>query len=195
MLDQETLKRRIHAARLLRGLDQEQLNALFEADGLGKTDAGRIERGTLTMQRAHREAFVRNLQVPEDWFLSENVDELVGWVPLPRALEHSSMVIDETNDRIEIYPVLISDSKSETPERDMERAAEVLAQALAEKGYTVARTAGANMVTASKPPRLTAEDADPDDELRRELEGESPTEVAAPPSGGRGDRPAEGGGG
>lgn len=59
-------------------MTQKQLGALLEADGLGKHDLGRIERGDLTMQKVHREALVRHLGVPERWLLNENVDEIVG---------------------------------------------------------------------------------------------------------------------
>src|SRR3954463_16295734 len=77
MLDPATLKRRIHAARLLRDMEQVELDQLFHQDGLGKGEAGRTERGDLPMTRVRREAFARHLRVPEDWFLEEDADVLV----------------------------------------------------------------------------------------------------------------------
>lgn len=80
-LTDEELKRRVVAARVLRGLTQTELGELFEADGLGLHDPGRIERGNMTMQRAHREAFIRLLRVPAAWFIEEDVDVIVGLKP------------------------------------------------------------------------------------------------------------------
>lgn len=84
MLEPEELKRRIEAARILRGLRQVDLSPLLEADGLGKTDLGRIERGEVPMRRIHRDALARHLRVPEWWFTVEDVDVLVGLQPPPR---------------------------------------------------------------------------------------------------------------
>ena len=77
-LGRDELKRRIEAARILRGISQERLDALFHADGLGKS-AGRLERGDkrLTLNRALLDGLVRHLRVPEAWFTSEDVDALV----------------------------------------------------------------------------------------------------------------------
>lgn len=72
--DQDTLRRRLTSARELRGLDQRELGDLFEQDGLGKHDPARIERGDLEMQRVHKDAFCRHLEMPEWWF---TVDEVV----------------------------------------------------------------------------------------------------------------------
>ena len=78
-MDPDKLKRRIHAARVLRGVNQQELNALFAADGLDQEDAGKVERGSLPMQKVHLDAFVRHLGVPERWFTADNVDDIVGW--------------------------------------------------------------------------------------------------------------------
>jgi hypothetical protein len=77
--DRDELSRRVKAGRLLRDMDQAELGRLFAADGLGRTDPGRIERGTLEMQRVHREAFCRHLRLPDRWFTLESTDEIVGW--------------------------------------------------------------------------------------------------------------------
>lgn len=77
-LSRAELKRRIEAARILRGISQEELDRRFAEDGLGKS-AGRLERGDkrLTLNRALLDGFIRHLRVPESWFTAEDVDELV----------------------------------------------------------------------------------------------------------------------
>lgn len=102
MPSQEELRRRIVAARELRGITQTDLGALFEQDGLGKHDPGRIERGTMPMQRAHREAFIRHLRVPDAWFTEDDVDVLLG----------------------------VSAGPSDLSERELQRAAELIAPQL-----------------------------------------------------------------
>lgn len=73
------MTRRIEAARVLRGYTQRQLAELLHADGLGKHDLGRIERGEMQMRRIHRDALVRHLRLPERWFTAPTVDALVGY--------------------------------------------------------------------------------------------------------------------
>lgn len=77
-LPADEIKRRIHAARVLRQLEQADLDRMFHEDGLGKGEAGRTERGDLPLTRVRREAFCRHLGVPERWFLADDVDEVVG---------------------------------------------------------------------------------------------------------------------
>lgn len=80
-LSTDELNRRIVAARLLRGVSQEDLAARFEADGLGRYDVGRIERGEKPLDVVRLEALCRHLRVPAYWFTSSDVDELVGIKP------------------------------------------------------------------------------------------------------------------
>lgn len=75
-LGADELKRRIEAARILRGIEQTDLDALFDQDGLGKS-ASRMERGKLPLTRARLDGLVRHLRVPEDWFTVRDVDSLV----------------------------------------------------------------------------------------------------------------------
>lgn len=77
-VDADEVKRRIEAARILRGISQLELARMFEEDGLGKTEAGRLERGDLPLTRVRRDALCRNLGVPERWFTADSVDEIVG---------------------------------------------------------------------------------------------------------------------
>jgi hypothetical protein len=70
-VDASELKRRIDAARTLRGMGQTDLATLAWGDGLGKHDVGRIERGKMDLQRVHREVLVRHLRVPDWWFTAE----------------------------------------------------------------------------------------------------------------------------
>lgn len=78
MLAAEELKRRIEAARILRGIHQTELDRLFDEDGLGKK-AGRLERGDLALSRALLDGLIRHLKVPERWFTDPDVDTIVGW--------------------------------------------------------------------------------------------------------------------
>lgn len=79
VLSQEVLKQRLAAARFLRGYTQAQLGEFFDKDGLDKTAPGRIERGDITMKRAHRRALCEHLRVPDRWFSEGDVDALVGY--------------------------------------------------------------------------------------------------------------------
>lgn len=87
MLEADEIKRRMEAARILRGIGQSDLGLLFEEDGLGKSDPGRIERGQMPLDRARREAACRHLGVPERWFTAETVDEIVGLTPPSEAAQ------------------------------------------------------------------------------------------------------------
>lgn len=83
-LPDDELVRRLKAARELRGIDQNTLGLLFKEDGLGKMDPGRIERGEMKMQRAHRDAFCRHLGLPERWLTEPDIDVIVGLRPPAR---------------------------------------------------------------------------------------------------------------
>jgi hypothetical protein len=78
-LSAEELGRRIRAARILRNLEQKDLDDLFEDDGVGRS-AGFLERGSprAPLTRARLDSLVRHLRVPETWFTAENVDDIVG---------------------------------------------------------------------------------------------------------------------
>lgn len=85
-LPTEELKRRIDAARTLRGLKQKELAGLLEEDGLGKHDVGRLERGELDLRRVHLDALTRHLQMPEWWFTAEEI-HLPANIGAPNAAE------------------------------------------------------------------------------------------------------------
>lgn len=76
----EEMRRRIVAARVLRGLDQRELQRRLADAGLGRQELGRLERGEFTMTRVRRLALCDVLNVPEEWFTAETVDELFGLV-------------------------------------------------------------------------------------------------------------------
>lgn len=74
MLETDELKRRIDAARTIRGLRQVDLAALVESDGLGKQTVGRLERGDIPLTRALRRSLADHLAVPESWFVDDHLD-------------------------------------------------------------------------------------------------------------------------
>lgn len=78
VLEPQELKRRIDAARRLRGLRQIDLAELLEADGHGKTDVGRLERGELRFSPSLRRSLAYHLGVSEGWFTAVNVDDVLG---------------------------------------------------------------------------------------------------------------------
>lgn len=77
-LGREELGRRIRAARILRNLEQRDLDDLFEQDGVGRS-AGFLERGAprAPLTRARLDSLVRHLHVPEAWFAVEDIDEVI----------------------------------------------------------------------------------------------------------------------
>lgn len=95
-LPRDVLKRRIEAARLLRGISQIDLDARCHQDGLGKQEAGRLERGELPLTRVRADALIRNLRVPERWLTSEDVDGLVGWGGVGDLSPAQQRVVEET---------------------------------------------------------------------------------------------------
>lgn len=79
MLSDDEAKRRIEAARILRGLTQDELDKLGAADGLGKQELSRTERGELDLTRVRKEVFARLLKLPVEWFEDESIDPLIRW--------------------------------------------------------------------------------------------------------------------
>lgn len=77
-LDPSVLRRRLVAARHLRGWDQVALNAAGHEWGLGKGESARVERGTVAWRAKHTRAFVEILVVPERWFTEPDDDVLLG---------------------------------------------------------------------------------------------------------------------
>jgi len=93
MLDTATLKRRIDAARTLRGLTQNDLAALVHGDGFGKHDVGRLERGDIILSEGLQHSLSRHLRVPPTWFTDE---DLIFDAPASGAMElqHPDAVIE-----------------------------------------------------------------------------------------------------
>jgi transcriptional regulator with XRE-family HTH domain len=79
VLSEDEAKRRIAAARILRGFTQEELDAMGAADGLGRQELSRTERGELPVTRVRREVFARLLNLPVEWFLEDSIDDLIRW--------------------------------------------------------------------------------------------------------------------
>jgi hypothetical protein len=79
VLPTEEAKRRIAAARLLRGLSQTELDALGADDGLRGQELSRTERGELPLTRVRRDVLSRLLGLPPEWFLWSSLDGLIVW--------------------------------------------------------------------------------------------------------------------
>jgi hypothetical protein len=77
-LEQEELRRRLAAARELVGLDQAKMGAELKRRGLGKTDAKRLERGTLPFSESHLIAYARITELPEAWFTTKDWRSLIS---------------------------------------------------------------------------------------------------------------------
>lgn len=77
-LSKDEIRRRIVAARTLRGMEQTELASLMADDGLGKHDLGKIERGGMTMQATHRRSIAHHLRMSERWFMEDNIDGLLS---------------------------------------------------------------------------------------------------------------------
>lgn len=73
-LAQEEVQQRIVAARMLRGISQRELDQLAAADGYGKTEMSRVERGELAFRPGkHIEPLCRYLDVPRWWFTAGTI--------------------------------------------------------------------------------------------------------------------------
>lgn len=77
MLDPEELDRRLKAIRMLRQISQTEMAVMLEAEGFGKHDLGRIERGQMALTGARRRELARILRVPESYFTAEDLDEVL----------------------------------------------------------------------------------------------------------------------
>lgn len=77
-MDPEEVKRRIEAARTLRGISQVQMDQLGHAEGLDKQELGRLERGRLPMSNVRCDVLCRVLKVPRRWFEDDDLDVVVG---------------------------------------------------------------------------------------------------------------------
>lgn len=72
----EEVAARIKAARLLRGLSQDELASKVAGSGLPWRLAGALERGEAEMRSAHLFALCEALGVSERWFTAD-LDELL----------------------------------------------------------------------------------------------------------------------
>lgn len=92
-LSSDELGRRIRAARILRNLEQRDLDDLFEQDGVGRS-AGFLERGSprAPLNRARLDCLVRHLRVPEAWFVERDIDEIIWGSQDHQTSQHLEMV-------------------------------------------------------------------------------------------------------
>lgn len=78
MLSETGAKRRIRAARDLRGLTQEDMDALAVKDGLGRQELSRTERGELPLTRVRALVLSRVLRLPVEWFLVAEITDIIA---------------------------------------------------------------------------------------------------------------------
>jgi transcriptional regulator with XRE-family HTH domain len=81
VVEGEELGRRLKALRELRGISQVAFGEMLAAEGFGKHDIGRVERGGMAMQGALRREAARLLRVPEDVFVVDDVDAVLWQNP------------------------------------------------------------------------------------------------------------------
>lgn len=187
---------RYRAIRAWANLDQDQL-----AKKLGKERQYVIRREKDPGEKNAQEPGDQDLiaaaavcGVPIEFALHGFAAEVVGTEDGRRIGDRLSVIEESLESRPP--PVIIPLTAEDLSPQERADAIAGLMRQLAAAGYVAAHTDGTDYLTIQEGFKLTAADADPDDdELRRELEGGSPTEVDAPPSDDRGDRPAEGGGG
>lgn len=74
-LTRQEMATRIKAARMLRGISQDELAERFAAAGLPARVVGALERAEVDLRLAHRAALVNALGFPERWYIVP-VDEL-----------------------------------------------------------------------------------------------------------------------
>lgn len=114
VLPTDELKRRVEAARILRGLTQNQLADLVHADGLGRHDVGRLERGDIPLTRVLRDALCRHLGVTEEWFTEPDVDVLlrgIGEDDVNERLDRIERAV--TENRGSLLDLIVQGSRSE----------------------------------------------------------------------------------
>lgn len=77
VLSETELKRRISAARALRGMTQAEMDALGAEDGLDRQELSRTERGELSLTRVRGAVLSRVLALPVEWFSWPCIDALI----------------------------------------------------------------------------------------------------------------------
>lgn len=76
-MEREEVANRIKAARLLRGMSQEELAARVAEAGLPWRLVGALERCELDIAAVHRLVLARELGFPESWFI-DGLDEMLA---------------------------------------------------------------------------------------------------------------------
>lgn len=96
-LKPDEIKRRISAARILRGMEQPDLDRLGAAEGYGKLELGRVERGEIPYRPGkHLDVLCRILNVPRWWFTAETLD--FGGVDAPATPDEVASLLAQQND-------------------------------------------------------------------------------------------------
>jgi transcriptional regulator with XRE-family HTH domain len=103
VLTPDELSQRIKAARLLRGLTQDELADRLRDAGLSWRLAGKLERGEKSLREVHRLALSNALGFPERWFTAP-LDDLCPEVPngtVAEELQRTREMLQTIIDRLE----------------------------------------------------------------------------------------------
>jgi transcriptional regulator with XRE-family HTH domain len=91
-MDSTEVPARIKAARMLRGMSQDELARKLVDAGLPWRVAGALERGEIELRSAHLAALVDSLGFPQRWFTAP-LDELIPPEPPAGVLERLEEII------------------------------------------------------------------------------------------------------
>jgi len=118
MADAERFAERLRGARVALGLEQADLEKLFEEEGYAKRMVGQLERAEVeTIRGIHRAAASKTLGFPEAWFTADDPRALLR-VPPP------TEKLDEILRRLKQLGVLVEVTDQEELEQELESAAQ-----------------------------------------------------------------------
>jgi transcriptional regulator with XRE-family HTH domain len=137
VLEAAEIRRRLRAARELRGMSRQQLAALVKEEGFGLEDVARVERGELVLLAGLRRSLAIHLGLPEAWFTEPDVGRL--FASDPAASGDRLTRLEEKLDQ------LMAEQRP-----DPEELAQRVAAALRRHGQTQSGTGSTTPATASQ---------------------------------------------
>lgn len=147
-LKPDEIKRRIQGARILRDMDQKELDRLGVEEGYGKGEMSRVERGEIEYRAGkHLDVLCRILRVPRWWFTVDELD--FGGVDAPVPVDEVAGLIAHQNGLLQRQSEILEriegaiDTFDEAAKRD-EDAQNRLALAAAHRAIEEAKAAEAS---------------------------------------------------